>query len=400
MTKPAQPPSMRRVTADDLHDSDRLQALYHDAVRLDLWPNTPQSVLDFAALAEKALAEDTHNTPGALFVSLLKAADVSRVTQAQETRAMQRWTSDIRHELVEAARGRPASRQLELTTGDVDDALQVPNIGYLHAVLMQCFMPQKPITAHAFSVSHGLASLRIESGGLPDPNEPGVWMECQVPSGAKARIILPYIVGEAIRTGSPHVDLGESLRRFMARLGVPVTGPNGKALVAQIQNLAGSTIVLSEWEEDVVRARRANVAEEYSFWIERTPDQHSFWTPTMTLSTRFFDVIQEHRVPIDMRHLAQLARSPRRMDLYAWLSYRSPRINPRRRVPISLNALHTIFAPDITRLRDFKHRLRADLAAIAAIYPNFNLDIDGDILWLRRSPPPVAYAQVIHSLAP
>ena len=37
------------------------------------------------------------------------------------------------------------------------------------------------------------------------------------------------------------------------------------------------------------------------------------------------------RVPIDMGPLAQLARSPRRMDLYAWLSYRTPRSGPIQR---------------------------------------------------------------------
>ena len=393
-------PSIHRVTPEDLHDGDRLQELYRDAVHRGMWPNSPNSALDFAALAEKALADDKHGTPGALFVSLLKAADVSRVTQAHETRAMQRWTSDIRQELVETTSREPETQQLDRTTGDVDEALHVPNVGYLHAVLMQCFMPQKPTADRAFSISHGLASLRIEAGGLPDPNKPGVWLECQVPSGAKARLILPYIVGEAVRSGCPEIDLGESLRQFMARLNVPVTGANGKGLVRQVQYIAGSTIVLGEWTQEIVRARRANVAEEYSFWIERRPDQRGFWTPRMTLSEKFFEATQEHRVPIDMHHLAQLGRSPRRMDLYAWLSYRLPRIPARRQVPISLDALHSIFGQDITTRANFRKRLVLDLNAIATIYPDFRLELEGDILWLRKSPPPVAYDKVIHKLAP
>ena len=96
----------------------------------------------------------------------------------------------------------------------------------------------------------------------------------------------------------------------------------------------------------------------------------------------------------------QLGRSPRRMDLYAWLSYRLPRIPARRQVPISLDALHSIFGQDITTRANFRKRLVLDLNAIATIYPDFRLELEGNIVWLRKSPPPVAYEKVIHKLAP
>ena len=91
-------------------------------------------------------------------------------------------------------------------------------------------------------------------------------------------------------------------------------------------------------QDDAVHTRGGRFAKELSFWLERNPDQRTLWTPTMTLSDEFFATIQHHRVPIDTHHLARLARSPRRMDLYVWLSYRTPRIPTRRREPISLRA--------------------------------------------------------------
>ena len=112
----------------------------------------------------------------------------------------------------------------------------------------------------------------------------------------------------------------------------------------------------------------------------------------MTLSEDFFRAVQDHRVPLDISHLARFARSPRRMDLYAWLSYRTPRMKPRESHAVSLHALQRIFAPDIQSYRLFKARLRDDLKAIAAVYRFFNVDIAGDILWLRRSPPPIPFA--------
>ena len=114
----------------------------------------------------------------------------------------------------------------------------------------------------------------------------------------------------------------------------------------------------------------------------------------MTLSDEFFNTIQHHRVPIDTGHLAQ---SPRRMDLYAWLSYRTARIPHGKRKPISLRALQAIFAPDISRYADFKARLQRDLKAVHTVYPLFKVELVGDVFWLKRSPPPVAFATQIRS---
>ena len=41
--------------------------------------------------------------------------------------------------------------------------------------------------------------------------------------------------------------------------------------------------------------------------------------------------------------------------------------------------------------------LRHDLEAIHTVYPDFQVEIDGDVLWLKRSPPPVPFRKVIHS---
>ena len=81
-------------------------------------------------------------------------------------------------------------------------------------------------------------------------------------------------------------------------------------------------------------------------------------------------------------------KSPRRMDLYMFLCHRTPRIAERKTVHIPLRAIQRIFAPDITRPRDFKTRLRNDMKAIANVYPHFKAEIKGDMLALRKSPPP------------
>ena len=400
-TSQALAPSMTHVTGKDLHDDERLAALYADAVARGLWPNSGAAALVFAGLAQKALGDDTQGTPEILFAALVRARDTSKISDAAERAAMARWPSTYRHELVatvNATLNPEAHNQQLATKGDVDEALAVPQIGYSHAVLMQCFLPQRRIKAREWTATHGRATLGIDAGRLAHPGAPGMLIAHDVPSGPKARIIAPYIIGEAIRNASPHVDLGRSLRAFMARLGVPVAGTNGNALVAQIQNIAAATIIIGEWRPDRVRTLGGRIADEYSFWIERSPDQQTFWTPTMTLSERFYAAIQTHRVPVNMEHLVQLGRSPRRMDLYSWLSYRTPNIPTNDRHAIAVAALHHIFGPDIARLQDFKARLRRDLAAIAQIHAAFRMELADDILWLKRSPPPVRFGRLIHSV--
>ena len=385
-------PDFDRIEARDLRGDRRLRDLYAEAVRRGFWPNSNAAALEFAALAEKALRDDRHGTPGRLFYALIKRKDGSMVTDGAERRAMERFPSHVRQDMVDDAAGRTARTAPRADADAVADVLADRKVGYSHAVMMQCFLPQKSVRARRHETSHGRASLVVEAGSLPDPDSRHEWRRCAVPSGSKPRLILPYIVGEAVRSGSRDVDLGRSLRDFMARLDVPVGGKNGKALTAQVRNVAAASIVIGEWTDDAVHARSGKIAERVSFWAERDPRQGRSWRPEMKLSSEFFAAIQEHRVPVDVGHLASLAKSPRRMDLYAWLSYRTPRIRKGRRHSIPLRAVWDIFAPEIGRFADFKARLRGDLAAIGGVYPGFNVDVDGDILWLRRSPPPVPFA--------
>lgn len=392
MTSLPATPDIARIHVRDLRDNGRLAELYVQAVARGWWPNSSAAMLEFAAYAEKALEDDTHGTPGALFFALVKAKDGSTVSNAAERRAMERFPSPARQDLVDAARDFTPTAKRRRREEAVAATLTDREIGYAHAVMVQCFLPHRHVAERDYQTSHGRASLVVEAGRLADPGNPTDWIHCDVPSGTKPRLIIPYIVGQAVRNGHPEVDLGTSLRNFMARLGVPIAGKNGKILTEQIKNVAAAEILIGEWTDDAAHTYGGRVAKRVSFWLERDAGQLAFWTPTMTLSDDFFAAIQEHRVPVDMAHLARLAQAPRRMDLYAWLSYRTPRIPPRKRQAVPLDGLKAVFGANIARPQDFKARLRRDLAAIRNVYSGFNTEIDRDILWLRRSPPPVPFA--------
>ena len=79
------------------------------------------------------------------------------------------------------------------------------------------------------------------------------------------------------------------------------------------------------------------------------------------------------------------------MDLYTWLAYRLPALPPRAPANVPIRYLQPIFGPDITpaHVRLFKSRLVGDLRAIKAVYPGFNVAVEGNTVKLRYSPPPV-----------
>ena len=386
-------PDFDKITKSDLEQPERLKHLYAEAVRRGFWQNTERAVLEFFAFAEKALADDTYGTPGRLFYALIKQKNHKYITDEHEKRAEGKMPGYERSELVAVADG-----NLRLPVFDTEEIEQVligRDIGYHHGVMVQCFLPQlrpkEGVTTHR--LDHGRASLLINAGMLANPAQQNVFKTCLVPWGPKARLIIPYINKQAVVTKSPTIDLGASLRNFMTSVGVPVGGRNGRAITSQIENIAAAQFVLGEWENDRATTKRAAVSNEITFWLERDADQATFWNPEMVLSPEYYQSILERPVPVDMRHLTALQSSPRRMDLYGWFSYRLPQIRKGKTVRIPLQLLAPIFAPNIKTPRLFKHRLKADLKAIAAVYSDFSIELDRDLLLLRKSPPPVRRAR-------
>ena len=155
-------------------------------------------------------------------------------------------------------------------------------------------------------------------------------------------------------------------------------------IAVQVEALATAQITLFEWHDDVSTTRVARVADEISFWLERDHRQALVWQPSMTLSQEYYDTLQHHQVPINMDHMLRLTHSPRRMDLYVWLSYRTARIPRGRRVDIRIDDLKAIFGTTISDKHDFRRRFRQDLEVILKIRP-FNVTLKGDMLVLRKS---------------
>ena len=384
------PIDVGHITKADLQDDRQFAWLFREFVRRRWWQNDYRQFLEFASYAEKALDEDSLETPGRLFASLIKH-DERRITQDQEDRAKARFPTGRIEEIVQWVKDTDPERNALKDREETSSSLLVErNIGFLPAAAVQCFFPQKrlPDGVREWTVSHGNTTLEVSAGRIAVRGNPQKMRTANVPHGRLARILFAYVIGQAVKTKSPNIDMGTSLRNFMTRLGIAIDGRAGKKLTDAVEDLAAASFILGQWGDGVVRTEYARVVKQVSFWLQPNDGQRTFWTPELTLSHDFHAQVQAHQVPIDMNHLAQL-RSPRRMDLYTFLGYRTGLIPRRRAVRIPLWELQPILAPDISESRAFKRRLREDLRAIAKIYPHFNAEILADFLVLRWSPSPI-----------
>ena len=401
-----QPPNILRIIREDLEDPERLAKLYVHAVRRKYWPNNERALLEFFALAEQALADDRRGTPESLFAWQLINVHTRYISNASEVAAQRKLAKFDKISLIEDA-DKPFPKPPKSPSGwkhlaDLGEATEIltnEDIAYVPAIMTQVFFPQKPLpeTENTFETQHGKASVLIQSGILVDPKEEDriVYEKQQVPSGSKARIILPYIVSTAIRNQQQEVDMGHSLRKFMESVGMPISGQNAKEITAQVKNIAAAWIYFSYWGEKRISMRKEFIASTVDFWIDKDERQTTLWNPTMELGDNFYNLIQVTNMPFNMHHVVRLQRSPRRMDLYLFLCHRTPRIPLGKPAHIPLGALQRIFAPDIESPRHFKARLKEDLKAILKVYPRFRIEIKGDMMTLWKSPSPIPQKTIL-----
>ncbi|WP_088255921.1 replication protein RepA [Fimbriiglobus ruber] len=98
-------------------------------------------------------------------------------------------------------------------------------IDFLHSVQCQCGIPYRNPgdDVREWDRKQGIASLRIEAGSAIDPRT-GEFTKLGLPYGEKPRLVLIHLATEAVRTGSPVVDVEESMTAFARSLGLETNG--------------------------------------------------------------------------------------------------------------------------------------------------------------------------------
>ena len=89
-------------------------------------------------------------------------------------------------------------------------------------------------------------------------------------------------------------------------------------------------------------------------------------------------------VPVDLRALKALRRSPMALDIYCWLTHRMSYL--RKPLVIPWGALQTQFGADYRLTRQFKAKFLKQLKAVQTVYPEAKVEAEEGGLRLKPSP--------------
>ena len=378
-----------------------------------------QDILDFFSLAEKALQDDRTGNPGALFRYLVEARKTDTISNHIEDRARKRIDSATIYE-IRLKIASPRYPSLERMNFESKERKVSANWGYQPNGFVPSPFPQKQLPQsqqywRLQSASNKTVIIqpgRCELTGYPP---------MKVPYGFAPRLIFAYVVGEAVR-GRQSVNLGRTRHRFLKALGVSANSRNYHTVCEQIMYLATCQIEITQLNHtekfEQFEIDRYNVAKNIKYqrplfvFEENQRVAHLVfdpnldiqkpnpldWNTTFTLSDDFYKLVRDKPMPVNLDHLKSLVRSPRRMDIYTWLSHRVYRIK-NKPVNVPLTSVHRQFAPDIDFLhhRRFRQKLKRDLDSIGEVYDKFNLELTDSELIIYASAPPVPS---IHGDAP
>jgi hypothetical protein len=269
---------------------------------------------------------------------------------------------------------------------------------YLARQLVQATLPHRnPGDIPIWKRTNGLLTVSIQPGWdlLKDRS-------FGHPYGSIPRLLLFWLTTEAKRTGSRHLELGESMADFMREIGLdPWTGggPRGDArrLRDQIQRLFQARISFVEHvREGSIHGQtwlNMEVAPKGQLWWDyKRPGQPVLFGSWIELGEHFYQAITAAPVPLDMRALAALKQSPLALDLYSWIAYRSFTVT-RSGAPVTVSwpQLMQQIGTGYADAKNFKRKTKEALRKVRAIYPKLKVeDVRGG---LKLSPGVILIAE-------
>ena len=264
---------------------------------------------------------------------------------------------------------------------EAEEAKSADALGFMARAMVQATLPHKKAEGNEFTRTNGNYSLSILA-----PAKIGL------PYGSYPRLLLSWLSTEAVRTKERELVLGESLSKFMGELGLIPTGGRWGTITQlknQMRRLFASHVSCS-YEGDSAAGINMLLADKYAlWWSPKEPEQAALWQSTVLLSQAFFDEITAHPVPIDLRALNALKKSPMAIDIYLWSTYRLFYL--RKATPLKWASLQAQFGADYADTpsgrQGFKKGFTNALKKVQVVYPDAKIEpTDSGILLLPSKP--------------
>jgi hypothetical protein len=275
----------------------------------------------------------------------------------------------------------------EALADEADQAKEAGVIGYFARIMVQVSMPHSRPTANEFVRRNGRFTLTMLASS-----------HTGLPYGTYPRLLLAWLTTQAVRTKSKRIELGDTLRQFMARLDLEAIGGTQGSITrirSQMLRLFGAMV---SWRYDdpagVSLGSSGVVAKAHLWWDRMRPDQIAMWKSEVVLTEEFFREIVERPVPINMTALKALAKhhSPMAIDIYNWLTYRMSYLKKDQLIPWYV--LQFQFGCDYARTRKFKEKFLQHLKVVHSVYPSVRVDSTVEGLVLKPSPSHIPFKQL------
>ena len=254
-------------------------------------------------------------------------------------------------------------------------------LGFMTRAMVQATMPHRDPKVNEFRRRNGNYTLTMLA-----PSEIGL------PYGVIPRLLLAWISTETVRTQERTLVLGDNLSGFMRQLDLVPTGGRWGTITrlrGQMQRLFSCMVTCSYDSGNRFALKNVNIASEVNLWWEpKAPDQVGLWESTLKLSEEFYREVIDYPIPVDMRALKALKKSPLALDVYIWLTYRMSYLKDATVIPWPL--LMAQFGADYGRERAFKEAFIEALRKVLTIYSDAKVEPTPQGLQLKPSRPHIA----------
>ena len=301
------------------------------------------------------------------------------------------------HDIIEA-KGRQGAILAGLDRSVIEAAVaylsdEESGLGFAYSGWAQCALPHKKLADDApWGIVSERVKLMVEPGRRQVVSASGEqsFDFVGVPFGSHARLILLYLQTEALRTNRREVELGGSMRAWLARVGIPAGGKTGRSVRDQAERISRCRLTF-----DISTGFRSSglvqqTIVDKALFIEAEPGarQGRLSLETAKLSEGFFEQLRKHPVPLEEAAIKALSNNAPALDAYLWLAYRLHALKDDKLV--TWTALKAQFGTGFSKLYHFKNKFPGTLAMAQAVYPGAKLDVTDEGVILKPSRPAVA----------
>lgn len=249
-------------------------------------------------------------------------------------------------------------------------------IAFFSKYLLQCTLPHsKPKDQDVFVRRNGTFTLVIQPGWSVESGT-----SLGVPYGSIPRLVLAWMITEAIQRKNRRINLGSNLADFLRALGYDSRsrGPrcDAKRVRRSIDQLMGAKISVKTSERvDEYLCERTNhmlVAPKSELWWDvKDPSQALLWGSWIELSQEFFEFITKSPIPCDMRALQMLKGSPLALDLYMLANFTGA--NYKKPYTFKWTQLSEQLGLEYAESRNVRTKIKAAMVKVCMAHPDLKI---------------------------